>query len=400
MQEIIQGIRVIKYYAWEDSFLQHLLSLRNEELGRIKKSQYMRSVTSGLTIVVPIFSSMLTFLGYHLLGNDLTPDVVFPVVTYFNQLRLPLVLLPMVIGMVVDAKVAHNRIQKFLLADELQFDPHIDEQSENALVVKDAEFEWPGSAKESLSSKQSAVLNSQANLLDNTSSLDLRGNGYLGPINMQIPKGSLVAVIGPVGSGKSSLLNALVGEMDYIQGSVTFGGNVGYSPQQAWIQNKNVKENILFGRSYDENKYHAVIKACALEKDLAMLPDGDLTEIGEKGVNLSGGQKQRISLARIIYSNSDIVLLDDPLSAVDAHVGRHIFDNCLCGLMADKTRVLVTHQLHILPRVDYIYVMNARRIVEHGTYQELLNKNGQFAELISKHGSVHDASSTEPDVSS
>lgn len=394
MQEIIQGIRVIKYYAWEASFLKSLFALRTDELQRVKKSQYMRSVTSGITVIVPIFSTILTFLVYHWRGYALTPEIVFPVLTYFNMLRLPLVLLPMVITMCVDAKVSLGRIQGFLLADELSFEAEVDAGSAFGVQTEDAVFEWWSGPK----AHSLVDMGSTADLLDNASAVSLGGarKGVLGPITLSIPRGSLVAVVGPVGSGKSSLLNALVGEMDHVRGRVTFGGGVGYAPQQAWIQNKNVQENILFGRALDPERYRMVVEVCALRKDFEMLPDGDLTEIGEKGVNLSGGQKQRISLARILYSNTDIVLLDDPLSAVDAHVGRHLFEQCLCGALADKTRVLVTHQLHLLPQVDYIIVMEQMGVAEQGTYDQLMAAGGPFAELMRRHGGVDGAAGSRP----
>lgn len=382
MQEIIQGIRVIKYYAWEKSFLSNLFDLRQIELDRVKKAQNLRNLTGAITISVPIFSTILTFLVYHYLGYDLKPEIVFPVMTYFNQLRLPLVLLPMVISMMVDAKVALKRLQDFLMAEELQFEPVVDPDSKEAISIENGVFEWEDVTKNGPASNLST-----ANLLVNESTTVLdKVHSQLGPLNISIPKGSLVAIVGPVGSGKSSLLNAIVGEMKYISGKVILGGSLGYSPQQSWIQNKNVKDNILFGRPFDEDRYTEVLRACALEKDLQSLPDGDLTEIGEKGVNISGGQKQRISLARIIYSQNDIVLLDDPLSAVDAHVGKHIFDHCINGLLKYKTRVLVTHQLHLLPQVDYIIVMENMKLSMQGTMSELLKYESSFATLMKDHG--------------
>jgi ABC-type multidrug transport system fused ATPase/permease subunit len=384
MQEIIQGIRVIKYYAWEKSFLSNLFDLRQIELDRVKKAQNLRNLTGAITISVPIFSTILTFLVYHYLGYDLKPEIVFPVMTYFNQLRLPLVLLPMVISMMVDAKVALKRLQDFLMAEELQFEPVIDLESKAAISMENGIFEW-----EDVSKNGPALNSSTSNLLINESTTVLdKAQSQLGPLNISVSKGSLVAIVGPVGSGKSSLLNAIVGEMKYISGKVVLGGSLGYSPQQSWIQNKNVKDNILFGRPFDEDRYNEVLRACALEKDLQSLPDGDLTEIGEKGVNISGGQKQRISLARIIYSQNDIVLLDDPLSAVDAHVGKHIFDHCINGLLKDKTRVLVTHQLHLLPQVDYIIVMENMKLSMQGTMSELMKYESSFATLMKDHGQL------------
>lgn len=203
-------------------------------------------------------------------------------------------------------------------------------------------------------------------------------------ISITIPKGNLVAVVGQVGSGKSSLLSALLGEMDIIHGSVNVSGSVAYAPQQAWIQNATLRENILFSNKYEPNKYNAVIEACALKTDLDILEGGDMTEIGEKGINLSGGQKQRVSLARSVYSDADIYYFDDPLSAVDSHVGKHIFDKVVGpkGVLRYKTRILVTHKITLLPQVDMILVMKDGRISEQGSYEELLAKKGDFAEYL------------------
>ena len=192
----------------------------------------------------------------------------------------------------------------------------------------------------------------------------------------KVPKGGITAIVGLVGSGKSSLLSAILGEMHPISGKITRQGSVAYVGQQAWIQNLTLRDNILFGHGFDQVKYDQVIKGCSLNADLQILVHGDATEIGENGINLSGGQKQRVNLARAVYSNADIVLLDDPLSAVDVHVGKHIFDNVISNhvnsLLAGKTRVWVTNSLSNLPSVDHIIVMENGKIIEQGTFQELL----------------------------
>uniref|UniRef100_A0A8C5SKT9 ABC-type glutathione-S-conjugate transporter n=1 Tax=Laticauda laticaudata TaxID=8630 RepID=A0A8C5SKT9_LATLA len=211
-------------------------------------------------------------------------------------------------------------------------------------------------------------------------------------ITLEIAHGSLVAIVGSVGSGKSSLISAMLGEMENIKGHINIQGSMAYVPQQAWIQNATLKDNIIFGSSLDETRYQQVLEACALHPDLKLLPGGDLTEIGEKGINLSGGQKQRVSLARAVYSNADIYLLDDPLSAVDAHVGRHIFDKVLGpeGLLQNKTRILVTHNLSFLAQVDDIVVLEAGTVTERGSYSTLLANSGSFAQLLNTYGNQQD----------
>lgn len=187
-------------------------------------------------------------------------------------------------------------------------------------------------------------------------------------------KSSRIAVVGCVGSGKSSLISAILGEMEKLSGTVNCDGSIAYVPQQAWIQNATVQDNILFGKYLDTNLYNKVIESCALKADIEILPAGDQTEIGEKGVNLSGGQKQRISLARAVYNDADIYLLDDPLSAVDSDVGKHIFENIISskGMLAGKTVILVTHGISYLPQVDEIFMMNEGSIAALGNYRYML----------------------------
>lgn len=193
--------------------------------------------------------------------------------------------------------------------------------------------------------------------------------------------------MGSVGSGKSSLVSAFLGEMEKTSGRVNTYGSIAYVAQQAWIQNATLKDNILFGKPFDKRNYERIIEACALKPDFEMLPAGDQTEIGEKGINLSGGQKQRVSLARAVYADSDIYFLDDPLSAVDSHVGKHIFEKVIGpqGLLKNKTRVLVTHGITYLPQVDGIVVLKNGEVSEMGTYKELLDKKGAFAEFLVQH---------------
>lgn len=206
-------------------------------------------------------------------------------------------------------------------------------------------------------------------------------------INLDIGHGKLIAIVGHVGAGKSSLLSAMLGDMQKLAGKVNVDGKVAYMSQQAWIQNTTLRKNITFTRSFDERRYNKIIQACCLEPDIRILAGGDQTEIGERGINLSGGQKQRIALARAVYSGANILLLDDPLSAVDAHVGRKLFENVIgnCGLLRNKTRVLVTHRVAFLPEVDEIIVMKNNEISERGTINELVERQGAFAEFIAEY---------------
>ncbi|XP_054698313.1 multidrug resistance-associated protein 1 isoform X6 [Grus americana] len=291
-------------------------------------------------------------------NNILDAQKAFVSLALFNILRFPLNMLPMVISSIVEASVSLKRLRVFLSHEELDPDSIIRgpiAEAEGSIVVKNATFSW--------SKNDPPLLNS---------------------INFTVPEGSLVAVVGQVGCGKSSLLSALLGEMDKKDGYVVVKGSVAYVPQQAWVQNATLEDNIIFGKEMNESRYKRVIEACALLPDIEILPTGDKTEIGEKGVNLSGGQKQRVSLARAVYCNADIYLFDDPLSAVDAHVGKHIFEKVIGpkGILKNKTRVLVTHAINYLPQMDTILVMSDGKISEMGSYQELLQQDGAFAEFL------------------
>uniref|UniRef100_M4ACX3 Canalicular multispecific organic anion transporter 2 n=1 Tax=Xiphophorus maculatus TaxID=8083 RepID=M4ACX3_XIPMA len=358
MNEILNGIKVLKLYAWENSFKEKVLAIRQKELNVLRKTAYLGALSTMAWTSAPFLVALTTFAVFVSVDekNVLDAEKAFVSLSLFNILRFPLNMLPQVISSLVQASVSLKRIQNFLSHDEL--DPNsVDRKtsSEFAVSVVNGKFTW---AKE------------DEPVLDN--------------INVMVPQGSLVAVVGHVGCGKSSLISALLGDMEKVEGEVCVRGSVAYVPQQAWIQNATLRDNILFGKSFNESKYRRVLDACALTPDLEVLPGGDMTEIGEKGINLSGGQRQRVSLARALYSDSEVYLLDDPLSAVDAHVSKHIFDNLIGpeGVLKGKTRILVTHGISFLPQVDNIVVMVEGRVSEMGSYQELLNQNGAFAEFL------------------
>uniref|UniRef100_A0AAQ5Y7Y5 Multidrug resistance-associated protein 1 n=1 Tax=Amphiprion ocellaris TaxID=80972 RepID=A0AAQ5Y7Y5_AMPOC len=364
MNEMLNGIKVLKLYAWELAFKDKVSEIRESELKVLKKAAYLGAVSTFTWVCAPFLVALSTFSVYVLIDehNILDAQKAFVSLALFNILRFPLNMLPMVISSMVQASVSLKRLRVFLSHEELQED-----SVEHKAV--DGVFSW--SRTESPTLKR---------------------------LNVCIPEGSLVAVVGHVGSGKSSLLSALLGEMDKLEGTVAVKGSVAYIPQQAWIQNSSLKDNILFGQERREAWYRQVVEACALQPDLEILPAGDETEIGEKGVNLSGGQKQRVSLARAVYCDRSVYLLDDPLSAVDAHVGKHIFDWVIGpqGLLKDKTRVLVTHGLSYLHQAHLILVMLDGEITEVGSYQQLMATDGAFAEFQRTYATVDQ---TEDDVS-
>ena len=370
-------------------------------------------------MTTPIFASMLSFITYSLTHPGLlSPAPVFSSLALFNSLRIPLNLLPMVIGQVVDGLASVARIQEFLAAEEVQDEATWDYNANNAIVVKDADFTWERTSsqdsekggqhalksmkelqkeekaakakrKEDQKRRSRQVTSEKLDTAPGSPTTDASSSDgeeetpfAVNNIDLTVGREELIAVIGSVGSGKSSLLGALAGDMRRTSGTVTFGSTRAFCPQYAWIQNATVKQNIVFGRDYDRKWYNEVIDACALRPDLEMLPSGDLTEIGERGITVSGGQKQRLNIARAIYFNADIILMDDPLSAVDAHVGRHIMDNAICGLLKHKCRVLATHQLHVLHRADRIVWMKEGAIHKVATFPELMEHDGEFQKLM------------------
>ncbi|XP_033840125.1 ATP-binding cassette sub-family C member 3 isoform X1 [Periophthalmus magnuspinnatus] len=359
MNEILNGIKVLKLYAWEKSFIEKILAIRQKELNVLRRTAYLGALSTMAWTSAPFLVALTTFAVYVTVDEShvLDAERAFVSLSLFNILRFPLNMLPQVLSSMVQASVSLKRIQSFLSHDEL--DPEsVDKKGsgpEFAATVLNGKFTW-----------------------------DKQDSPVLHNINMMVPQGSLLAVVGHVGCGKSSLISALLGEMEKLEGEVSVRGSVAYVPQQAWIQNATLRDNILFGRPFQEPKYRCVLEACALTPDLEVLPGGDMTEIGEKGINLSGGQRQRVSLARALYSDADVYLLDDPLSAVDAHVAKHIFDHLIGpeGVLKGKTRILVTHGISFLPQVDNIMVMVEGGVSEMGSYQELLKQNGAFAEFL------------------
>ncbi|GFF97906.1 multidrug resistance-associated protein 1 [Aspergillus udagawae] len=361
-QEILQGIRFVKYFAWEQAFDKRLREIRAREIHSLQVLLVIRSALGAVSMAIPIFSNMLAYITYSLTGHSLDAAIIFSSLALFNCLRNPLNWLPIAIGQSADAWSSMRRIEKFLLAEEFQDQVLLDEQMHAAIEMRDASFTW-----ERTTESQNEV------------------PFKLEHVTFQAEREELIAVVGAVGSGKTSLLSALASEMRNTAGVVRQGASRAYCPQHAWIQNASVRDNILFGKEFDPDWYHRVVDACALYPDFRELPAGDSTEIGERGINLSGGQKQRINLARAIYSRSDIVLLDDPMSAVDAHVGEHIFQHALCGLLQGRCRILATHHLHLLSRCDRIVWLHEGRILAQGTYEYLVRKNAHFGAFIERY---------------
>uniref|UniRef100_A0A8C8AA54 ABC-type glutathione-S-conjugate transporter n=1 Tax=Otus sunia TaxID=257818 RepID=A0A8C8AA54_9STRI len=359
---ILSDIKVIKLYGWEKTFMEKVFGIRKQELQALKRSQILFAASLQMVCFsfVPFQIAFVMFAVYTLVDNTHVLDAqkAFVSLTLINILNTAHSFLPFSINAAVQAKVSLNRLAAFLNLEELN----------------------PESSSRNTSDCGELLCQHKRNSFHCSASI-------LRVINLTVPQGSLLAVVGQVGAGKSSLLSALLGELEKTDGCVTMKDTAAYVPQQPWIQNASVEDNILFGKEIDEIWFNRVIDACALQPDLESFPAGQKSEIGEKGINISGGQKQRVNLARAVYQNASIYLLDDPLSAVDAHVGQHIFEHVLGpnGLLKDKTRVLVTHTINILPQVDNIVFLVDGMISEVGSYQELLQRNGAFAEFLRSH---------------
>ncbi|KAF9898255.1 hypothetical protein BX616_004276, partial [Lobosporangium transversale] len=408
-QEILQGIKVIKFFSWESD-------IRNSELYNIAKLLYIRgavAATSAVRVLInnslPVFASALSIILYGAIGNELRPDIIFPALAYFTILRTPLMVLPSCYTVTVDAYVALKRIEAFLLSEDENPLPPPDPKHEYAISMKDASFIWeelPNSSSDTLIPSAATINIKHENITavdsDSQSSSDEKKSpspsAHLSKINLKIPRGALVAIVGPVGSGKSSLLQAMVGNMTQAEGQVTRGTNISYASQTPWIQNATIQDNILFDTPFDEERYKRVINVCCLEADLKLFPFGDQTEIGERGVNLSGGQKARLSLARSVYFEAGTVIMDDPLSAVDAHVGKRLWQDCVMKELGDRTRIIATHQLHVLPDTDYVIYMKDGTIAEEGTFKDLMARDGEFCALMGQYGGVQAEESELEDI--
>ncbi|KAI9000570.1 P-loop containing nucleoside triphosphate hydrolase protein [Trametes punicea] len=395
LQELLGGMKIIKYFAWETPYLKRIEELRGKEMSYIRSLLIIRSANNAVAISLPALASVLTFVVYSATGHALNAADVFSSLTLFNLLRMPLMFLPLSLSAVADARNAIERLYGVFEAETLSETMIQNGEMENAIEIVGAEFVWDGPPPDAPARKDKKGIfgmkkpskkpakGHDANAAEKSQESTFR----LKDVNLAIPEGQLTAIVGPVGSGKSSLLQGMIGEMRRTAGTVRFKGSVAYCPQSAWIQNATVRDNILFGRPFDEERYWKAVRDACLEADLELLPHGDLTEVGERGISLSGGQKQRINICRAIYVGADIQIFDDPLSALDAHVGKSVFNNVFLGAAADKTRVLVTHALHFLPQVDYIYTMVDGRVAEHGSYAELMAADGDFARFVREFGS-------------
>eukprot|EP00357_Protocruzia_adherens_P030800 CAMPEP_0114996004 /NCGR_PEP_ID=MMETSP0216-20121206/14061_1 /TAXON_ID=223996 /ORGANISM="Protocruzia adherens, Strain Boccale" /LENGTH=1423 /DNA_ID=CAMNT_0002360143 /DNA_START=156 /DNA_END=4427 /DNA_ORIENTATION=+ len=459
--ELFNAIKIIKLFSWEQKFIKKVEDLRETELQDQRKAFYCSIFSISFLWVTPMLISTTTFAFYTMVAHeDLTPMTVFASLALFNIMQEPIRSLPRMIVAIVQNLVSLRRIQNFLRCQELpdsniEFG-NIDPGSKIAVQIDNGWFSWGYARREDdieeeqekrkrqnsrtfrqrvssvgsffsrrrsrndpendlgisrqalMSSAYGEITDDNSALLDDGDDPIVKCKPVLHDINLSINKGEFIAVVGQVGSGKSSLMSAIIGELEILNDStkkseymddpfrgnyyndgdcrVRVDGAISYVSQKAWIMNDTIKANILFGKQFDESRYSIAVKFSCLAPDLDILPKGDQTQIGERGITLSGGQKTRVALARAIYADTDIILLDDTLSAVDNHVGKQIFNDCFCGIFGRKTRVLITHGIHYLPSVDRVLVMDGGRIVQSGTHDELSQQEGGlFQEMLEVH---------------
>jgi ATP-binding cassette subfamily C (CFTR/MRP) protein 4 len=375
MNEIISGIQVIKMYCWEKPFAELIAIARKKEMNAIRSHAFLLGLIYSFEMFVTRTSVFVSILGYVLLGSHITAEKVFTIKAIYDVLRPVItILFSISISSIAEVNVSLLRIQKFLSHHEREVD---EIKSIKNGVAKNG-------SNGSLVPYHSPVETRPRLLLEKMSAKwsEESAESTLKGINLSISSNQVVAVIGPVGSGKSSLLNVFLKELPLESGRMDIQGKISYSSQEPWLFSASVRHNILFGSEYDEERYKQVVEVCALLSDFELFPYGDKTLVGEKGKSLSGGQKARINLARCIYKKADIYLLDDPLSAVDANVGKHLYDRCVKGFLKDKICILITHQLQYLSSADKIIIMKDGRIEMEGKYAELQTSGLDFAKLL------------------
>ncbi|XP_042372716.1 multidrug resistance-associated protein 5-like, partial [Plectropomus leopardus] len=428
MNEILNHIKVIKMYAWVKAFAQDIQRVREEERRILELTGYFQSITVGVAPIVVVIASVATFSAHMLLGFDLTAAQAFTVVTVFNAMTFALKVTPFSVKSLSEASVAMERFKNLFLLLEVDSIRALPGDPRVAVEMCGASLAWEGGGQSTQPSpsvrtssrlrhrcRDGGVLQDGEEEEEEVTGSLLRGGGGGGGggggdvacspeeddgeekevcphrprlqstlhcITLSVQQGKLVGVCGSVGSGKTSLISAILGQMTVLEGSVAVRGRLAYVAQKAWILNATLRDNILFGQEYQEDRYQSVLSACCLRPDLSLLPNADLTEIGERGANLSGGQRQRISLARALYSDRDVYILDDPLSALDAHVANHIFHNAVRKQLRHKTVIFVTHQMQYLVDCDDVILMREGSIVEQGNHDNLMKLNGNYAAMF------------------
>ncbi|KAJ3746747.1 multidrug resistance-associated ABC transporter [Lentinula detonsa] len=381
MNEILGGIRMLKFMAWERSFEARVMKIREKELKYQRLNYIIETCFNAIWNASPILVTLVSFWHFTVVrGEDLTPSIAFTAIMVFSELKFALNALPETFINMLQSLVSMRRIEKYLNTAEITPVPPLSEQPQH-ISFQSCTVTWPQDRNGGDSSVPPSVASTP------------RQKFVLVDLNLKFPPGELSLVCGKLGSGKTLLLLSLLGEADILAGQMfcprsppnimtsfaTVGtgeswiiqGVCAYVPQSAWLRNASIKDNILFNMPFDEERYRKTLEACALVTDMEILEDGDESEIGERGVNLSGGQKARVSLARAVYSRASILLLDDVLSAVDAHTAHHLYHECLKGqLMKGRTIILVSHHVQLcVPGANYVVALDNGRVQFEGTRQ-------------------------------
>ncbi|KAF5793382.1 putative ABC-type xenobiotic transporter [Helianthus annuus] len=363
--EILNNMKIIKLQSWEERFKNLINSCRENEFKWLSESQYQKAYGSVLYWMSPTIVSSAVLFGCAYFNSDsLNAATIFTILATLRTMSEPVKYFPQALSMLIQTKVSFDRINSFLVENELETEGVIkDQEKRNSSVcvrIQHGNFSW-----------------------DPESSCPT-----LRDINIEVARGQKVVICGPVGAGKSSLLYAILREITRNSGTVDVFGSIAYVSQASWIQSGTIRDNVLYGKSMDKIRYKNAIESCALDKDVNDFDHGDLTEIGQRGLNMSGGQKQRIQLARAVYDDADIYLLDDPFSAVDAHTAATLFNDCVMTCLREKTVILVTHQVEFLSAVDHILVMEDGRITQSGMYKDLIMAGTAFEQLVNAHKNV------------
>ncbi|XP_060517933.1 ATP-binding cassette subfamily C member 4-like [Cylas formicarius] len=388
MNEIISGIQVIKMYTWEKPFAKLVEISRWKEIQQIRKISVIRAIMMSFNLFLSRAAIYLCMMTYVLTGNILTAQYVFVTSSFYAILRnVVTMFFPQGITQLAESSISVKRIKQFLMYEEVEFD-------------SSATFLDGFQTKDQLKKTQNGTSVKDGPIgvhLKNVSVQWLKKHeeSNLQNITMEVSSGELAAVIGPVGSGKTTLLHAILKELPPTTGTAEINGRISYASQEPWLFVGSVRQNITFGQEFDSEKYQQVVRVCALERDFSLFPYGDRTIVGERGVSLSGGQRARINLARAVYKDADIYLLDDPLSAVDTHVGKHLFEECISGYLKNKCVVLVTHQLQYLKNVEKIYLFGHHTIENSGTYEEIQKSGTDFTKLLEELKDVMDEDESE-----
>ncbi|XP_065203724.1 probable multidrug resistance-associated protein lethal(2)03659 isoform X2 [Planococcus citri] len=409
MNEIISGIQVIKMYTWEKPFAALVAKARKKEVNEIKGTSHIRGVLLSFIIFHTRIALFFSIFSYVVVGNTITAQKVFVITSYFNILRQTMtVFFPQGIGQIAEALISIKRLQTFLMYEENEiYSKHSftrngmksskeNGEAKSATATKvgdDKEVEMKPMTNDIHSKTTEEKLavhlkNATAKWSENSA------ENSLNDLNIKVAKRSLLAVIGPVGAGKSSILQAILRELPLKSGDIKISGTISYASQEPWLFAGSVRQNILFGLPMDKERYRQVVQVCSLKTDFEQFPYGDKTIVGERGVSLSGGQRARVNLARAVYKKADIYLFDDPLSAVDTRVGKHLFEECIANYLSDKTRILVTHQLQYLGNVDHIVLLEQGSVTAEGSFQQLQETGLDFTKLLSTPKESEDGKST------